>query len=110
MSAATRTLLVLLIAVAGACSPRRDPISINEGTLILENQTSNEWRDVLIIVNDHYRGGTRSLAPGGRLVAPLRDFQTGFGQKWDRGRMSVSKVVVTAKEPDGKDVRLEWDR
>ena len=78
--------------------------------LTLENQTSKEWRDVLITVNDHFRGGTPKLAAGGRLNAPLRDFQTGFGQKFDRGRMSVFKVVVTAKEPDGKDVRLEWGR
>jgi hypothetical protein len=78
--------------------------------LVLENQTSTEWRDVLITVNDHFRGGAPSLAPGGRLTAPLRDFQTGFGHKFDRGRMSVYKVVVTAKEVDGKDVRLHWGR
>ena len=83
---------------------------IDHGMLILENQTSREWRDVLITVNDHYRGGTRSLLPGGRLNAPLRDFRTGFGHNYDRGRMSVYKVVVTAKEPDGKDVRLEWNK
>jgi hypothetical protein len=101
-------LAAFVVVVAAGCSQRRDPIIINEGMLILENQTSSEWRDVLIVVNDHYRGGTRSLAPGARLTAPLRDFETGFGQKYDRGRMSVFKVVVTAKEPDGTGVTLEW--
>lgn len=100
----------LAVVLVAACSMPRDPIIINEGMLILENQTAREWRDVLITVNDHFRGGTRSLAPGARLTAPLRDFQTGFGQKFDRGRMSVFKVVVTAKEPDGKDVKVEWGR
>lgn len=99
-----------MLALAAACSKVRDPIVIDQGMLTLENQTSREWRDVLITVNDHYRGGTRSLAPGGRLNAPLRDFRTGFGDKYDRGRMSVYKVVVTAKEPDGTDVRLVWDK
>lgn len=95
---------------AAACSKRPDPIALDEGVLIIHNVTDTEWRDVLITVNDHFRGGTRSLAPGGRLNAPLRDFQTGFGQKFDRGRMSVVTVVVTAKQPDGDPVRVEWDR
>lgn len=101
--------LVVLVIVT-ACSRPRDPIVVGEGMLILENQTNREWRDVLITVNHHYRGGTPSLAPGGRLNAPLRDFRTGFGQNFDRGRMSVFYVVVTAKDADGKDVKLEWGR
>ena len=83
---------------------------IEEGVLTLENQTDREWRDVLITVNHHFRGGTRSLAAGGRLTAPLRDFKTGFGQPYDRGRMSVFYVLVIAKDADGKDVKVEWGR
>jgi hypothetical protein len=105
--ACTVALCVLFVAAAG-CSDKRDPIVIEDGMLTLENQTSSEWRDVIITVNDHFRGGTQRLAPGGRLNAPLSDFRTGFGQKYDRGRMSVFKVVVTGKEPDGTDVRVEW--
>ena len=47
-------------------------------------------------VNDHFSGGVDVLQPGGRLNAPLSQFQTGFGQKFDRGRQSVFKVEVTA--------------
>ena len=53
------------------------------------------------------RRGRRSL-PGGRLTAPLSQFQTGFGQKFDRGRQSVFKVEVTATEPDGTASELKW--
>jgi hypothetical protein len=101
-------IVVVVVLLAGACSSPRDPIVVDQGMLTLENQTTSEWRDVLITVNDHYRGGTQRLAPGGRLNAPLSDFRTGFGQKYDRGRMSVFKVVVTAKNAVGEDVRLEW--
>jgi hypothetical protein len=109
----TRVIAALAVTAAvilSACSAPRDPIVINEGVLTLENRTDREWRDVVVTVNHHYRGGTPSLAAGGRLTAPLRDFKTGFGQPYDRGRMSVFYVVVTAKEPDGKDVRLEWGK
>jgi hypothetical protein len=99
---------LLSVAIAAGCSKRRDPIVIDEGVLTLENQTSSEWRDVVITVNDHFRGGTKTLAAGGLLTAPLSDFRTGFGQRYDRGRMSVFRVVVTAKKPDGEAVKVEW--
>jgi hypothetical protein len=96
--------------LTGACSDRRDPITIQEGQLIVENQTSTEWRDVVITVNDHFRGGSKTLLPGGRMHAPLNELQTGFGQRFDRGRMSVQKVDVTATDAAGNPVQLQWQR
>jgi hypothetical protein len=101
--------LVLAIgpAVAG-CSVPRDAIVVEEGILTVENQTSQEWRNVKVTVNHHFSGGARSLEPGGRLTAQLSQFQTAFGQKFDRGRQSVFKVEVTATGVDGKAVTLVW--
>jgi hypothetical protein len=102
-----RAALVVLIAAA-ACSNRRDPIVIVDGTMHVENQTSREWRSVRVVVNHHYQAATTTLAPGGRLTVPLSQLQTAFGQKFDRGRQSVFKVVVTATDADGKPVELLW--
>jgi hypothetical protein len=104
------SVLLTVAALAAACSDRRDPITIQEGQLVVENQTSTEWRDVVITVNDHFRGGARTLLPGGRVHAPLNELRTGFGQRFDRGRMSVYKVDVTATDADGNPVKLELDR
>ena len=102
-------LLTLLLPLAvGACSVPRESIVVEEGMITVENQTSTEWRNVRVTVNDHFGGGVASLAPGGRLNAPLSQFQTGLGQKFDRGRQSVYKVEVTATEPGGKPVTLKW--
>jgi hypothetical protein len=98
---------LLLLAVTGCSSPR-DAIVVDEGMITVENQTSTEWRNVRVTVNDHFSGGVASLAPGGRLNAPLSQFQTGLGQKFDRGRQSVYKVEVTATDPSGKPVTLTW--
>jgi hypothetical protein len=100
--------MLLLALAAAACSTARDAITVDEGMITVENQTKAEWRNVRITVNDHFGGGTASLLPGGRLNAPLSQFQTGLGQKFDRGRQSVYKVEVTATEPDGKPVTLRW--
>jgi hypothetical protein len=105
--------LLLFVALASlpvcaACDAPRDAIVVDEGMVVIENQTPREWRSVRITVNDHFTGGVASLLPGGRLTAPLSDFQTGFGQKFDRGRQSVFKIEVTATEPDGTPVKLAW--
>jgi hypothetical protein len=97
-----------LAALAAACSAPRDPITIEEGMVVVENRTSREWRNVRITVNDHFTGGAHVLAARGRLTAPLSQFQTAYGQKFDRGRQSVFKVEVTASDPDGKPVTLKW--
>lgn len=105
--AAAAALVGALVAVP-ACSVPRDPIVVDEGMIVVENLTSREWRNVKVTVNDHFSGGAPVLQPGGRLNAPLSQFQTGLGQKFDRGRQSVFKVEVTASEPDGTPVKLTW--
>jgi hypothetical protein len=100
--------LALIAAASAACSAPRDPIVVDEGTIDVENQTSRDWRNVVVRVNDHFTGGVPLLAASGHLNAPLGQFQTSFGQKFDRGRQSVFKVEVTATDADGKPVALTW--
>jgi hypothetical protein len=103
-----RGLLLGAVCLVWACDIPRDPIVVDEGMVTVENMTSHEWRNVRVTVNDHFSGGVASLLPGGRLTAPLGQFQTGLGQKFDRGRQSVYKVDVTATDVDGSPVRLTW--
>jgi hypothetical protein len=103
-----RTLAVALLVCAAACTNRRDPIIVQEGMITLENQSSKAWRDVRITVNDYFVGGGPTLAAGGRMNAPLSQFVTGFGQRFDRGRMSVRKIEVTATDDTGQPVKLDW--
>lgn len=101
-------LALALPLFAAACSQKRDPITITEGTVNVENQTSREWRNVMVTVNDHFRGGAPRLASGGRLTAPLSQFQTAFGQRFNTDRQSVFKVEVTATDDSGEPVKLQW--
>lgn len=101
---------ILLAAIVVACSKPREPIVVKEGMFVLENQTAREWRNVRVTINDHFMGGVPTLLAGGLMTAPLRDFQTGFGQRFDRGRMSVFKVRVTATDAAGEPVALSWGK
>lgn len=98
----------LLLAI-GCSEEKRDPISVGEGSVVVENQTDQEWRTVVITVNDHFRGGARTLAPLGRLNAPLSQFQSAGGQRFAPERQIVTKVVVTATDAAGRPVKIEWD-
>jgi len=102
-------LVLAVLVLAAACDVPRDPIIVDEGVVTVENLTAVEWRNVRVTVNDHFSGGAAVLEPGGRLTAPLSQFQTGLGQKFDRGRQSVFKVEVIATDPDGKAVNIKWD-
>jgi len=98
----------LVLLLAGGCSSPGDPITIRENIVTVENQSSRDWRNVVVTVNDHFRGGAGALAAHGRLTAPLSQFQTGLGQRFQVGRQSVVKIEVTATDDKGQPVKLEW--
>jgi hypothetical protein len=102
-------LLILAFALQG-CRRSEGPIRVSRDTLVVENQTREEWRDVTVTVNGYYRGSSRSLAPGGRLDANLGNFATGLGQRFDPRRERVTWVQVRATDASGKPVTLEWKR
>lgn len=87
----------------------RSPITIREGIVVVENRTRHEWRNVVVTVNHHFRGGTTRLSAGGRLDAPLSQFATSYGQRYERSRQSVFRVEVSATDAAGEPVYLEWE-
>jgi hypothetical protein len=104
-----RRWLALIMLFQAACSPAPGPITVSENVIAIQNQTSRDWRNVVVTVNDHFRGGASTLAAGSRMAAPLSQFQTAFGQHYDVARQTVFKVEVTATDSNGDAVRLELD-
>ena len=100
--------LVLALLVA-ACSGRPGPITVEDNVVTVQNQTNREWRNVVVTVNDHFRGGAATLAAGSHMRAPLSQFQTAFGQHYDMARQHVTKIVVTATDANGEPVELTFD-
>jgi hypothetical protein len=104
-----RAALIAALLAAG-CSRGPDPITVADNAIVVQNTTSRDWNKVMVTVNDHFVGGAPVLAAGGRLNAPLSQFQTGFGQRYDPSRQIVYKVEVTATDSRGEAVRLVWGR
>lgn len=103
-----RALLAAMLLTA-ACARSPDPIEVDENVVVIRNQTSRDWRNVIVTVNDHFRGGAPHLAAQGRLTAPLSQFQTGFGQRYEISRQNVFKVEVTATDSTGEPVHLQYE-
>lgn len=102
-------LLVVAAALAGAgCSDPPPPITVDGGMVTVHNQTKEDWKEVLVTVNDHFRGFVKELKAEGRMNAPVSQMTTGHGQRWVHGT-SVRKVHVKAESASGSPVELTWD-
>ena len=102
-------LFVLALGLT-ACGPGGlPPIRQRGAWLIVENQSQSPWKDVSVTLNAYYRGVSPTLAAGGRLEAPLANFVTGLGQRFNTAREHISRVEVRATDAAGKPVVLDWD-
>jgi hypothetical protein len=101
--------LVTLLACAAGCRAELPPIRQRGAWLVVENQTPAEWTNITVTLNAYYRGASPKLAAGGRLDAPLANFVTGLGQRFNTAREHISRVEVRATDAAGKPVTLDWD-
>jgi hypothetical protein len=98
--------------LAGGCTSPEAPIPIrlDGSTLTVENRTPDDWQNVEVWVNDHYRVTKASMAAGERFAVPLNAFVAGFGQRFDPKRQVVQGVEVTARSRAGAPVKLVHGR
>ena len=109
MSRLVAVLALACLVLAAGCSEPPPPVSVAEGMVTVLNQTDQDWKNVLITVNDHFRGVVPTLKAQGRANAPLSQFETGHGQRWRQGTY-VKTIDVTGKASDGSEVKLTWGR
>ena len=101
-------MLAAALLVTG-CATELPPIRQRGSWIVVENQTKSPWKDVSVTVNAYYRGVSPALTAGGRLEAPLANFVTGLGQRFNTAREHVSRVEVRATDASGNPVALDWD-
>jgi hypothetical protein len=95
--------ILLCVALASACSsaPPLEPMTLKGGMLTVDNRTSENWANVEVWLNTHYRMQFRDIPAGGRMQAPLDFFVAGFGQHFSFNKQQVRDLRLTAKLPDG---------
>jgi hypothetical protein len=101
--------VLVAFALFVGCRQELPPIRQQGAWLVVENQTTRPWREVTVTLNSYYQGTSPTLAAGGRLEAPLANFVTGLGQRFNTAREHVRRVEVRATDAAGHPVALDWD-
>lgn len=108
--AAAAVWMFSVAAVIGGCREPPESIEVHHRDVIVLNQTRQEWHDVEIWLNDHYRVIVRSMPAGQRMRVPFDTFVAGGGQRFDSAKQVPRGVEVTARTADGTDVVLVWGK
>ncbi len=103
----------LMTAVAGlgtpGCGPPPPgPIAFEARAIVVTNLTGEEWQNVEVWLNDHYRVTRSRMPPGERFSIPFSAFVAGFGQRFEAARQPIRGVEVSATAPGGRAVKLVW--
>jgi hypothetical protein len=101
--------LVACALAAGCSSPASRPIQVQRNLLTVDNQTSRDWLEVEIWINQQYRIAVPRIAARSRFTATLDVFVAGFGQRFDVRRQRIDDLRLKGREADGTpvDVRFE---
>jgi hypothetical protein len=103
---------VILTAAALPGAACRDeppePITFVDRAIVVQNLTSDEWQNVEVWLNHHYRVTKSRMPPGERFSIPFSAFVAGFGQRFDAARQPIRGVEVNAAGPGGAKVRIVW--
>jgi hypothetical protein len=90
-----------------ACAAKPEPIRLEGRWVWVENQTTQDWSDVEVWVNDHYRVTRAKIQPGERFQIPLDAFVAGFGQRFNPVQQHVTGVLIVGRTADAP-LRIEW--
>jgi hypothetical protein len=114
--ASVRLSVVLAFALQAAAwaacrqAPQQRPITIADNVVTVQNASTEQWQNVEVWLNYHYRVTTPSMPAGQRLGIPLNVFVAGFGQRFDVRRQVVQTIQVKATTGSGSPVDLMFGR
>jgi hypothetical protein len=110
MAAMRRALPIVaaLVLTALACSkPPLEPLQLERNLLTVNNQSSSDWTGVEVWLNRQFRFVMPIVAAGGRSQVPLDAFVSGYGQRFNFGRMQIVDLRLSAKRPDGSSFEVK---
>ena len=99
LSGAAMAVLVLL--AAGCSKPHVDPIQLEKNLVTVDNRSDQDWTNVEIWINRQFRATVPKIVKGQRFQAPMNLFVTGYGQRFNFGRMQITDVRLNARRADG---------
>src|SRR5262245_17200577 len=101
--------IICAVAASAACERSRPALNLDGNRLTIYNDTNEEWRDVEVILNYHFRIQPKDIQPDGIVQAPLDIFVAGYGQRFNVKTMQVTDLVLKAKRPNGEPLEVRYE-
>ena len=101
---------VVLLAGTWACTEQSRPaLNLDGSRLTIFNDTDEEWQNVEVILNHHFRIQPKNIEPDGIVQAPLDIFVAGYGQRFNFKTMQITDLRLKAKLPNGKPIEVRYE-
>ena len=100
--------IVGAVAASAACERTRPALHLDGNRLTIYNDTNEEWRDVEVILNYHFRIQPKNIEPDGIVQAPLDIFVAGYGQRFNFKTMQITDLRLKAKRPSGEPFEVTY--
>src|SRR5688572_7468921 len=101
---------VAALAGTWACAERTRPaLNLDGNRLTIYNDTDEEWQDVEVFLNHHFRIQPKNIEPSGIVQAPLDIFVAGYGQRFNFKTMQITDLRLKAKRPNGEPIEVRYE-
>lgn len=108
--------LGILVVLAGAwmlwqrgCDRHLPDIAVDDGAIVVRNQTAENWNNVRIWVNDYYSGTASEIRAGSFVREPVSRFIAAQGQTL-KPTATITSVVVLGTTAGGTPLRVAWGK
>ena len=101
--------IVTAVAVSAACELSRPALNLDGNRLTIFNDSDEEWRDVEVILNHHFRIQPKNIEPDGVVQAPLDIFVAAMGSASTSRRCRITDLVLKAKRPNGEPFEVRYE-
>lgn len=91
------------------CDRALPDIAIDDGMILVRNQTAEHWVNVRIWVNEYYSGTASEIRAGGFVREPVTRFVSAQGQTM-KSTTAITAVVVLGTTARGAPVRVVWGK
>lgn len=99
----------LMIAAVACSKPERAALQLDGNRLTVYNDSDEEWRNVEVILNHHFRIQPANIPPDGIVQAPLDVFVAGYGQRFNFKTMQITDLRLKATRPNGEPFELRYE-
>ena len=94
----------------GACAERTRPaLNLDGNRLTIYNDTDEEWQDVEVFLNHHFRIQPKNIEPAGGRAGAARHLRRRLRPAVQLQTMQITDLRLKAKRPNGEPIEVRYE-